>query len=617
MHGGAGGPGGPFGPGPVPGVQAFPVLAQGTRLLEQFSVEKVLGQGGYSRVYLARDPMQQEMALKVVHSFGLGEQLYRNLYEEYQSQARIREIQHVVRADRPLQCRHENMDLVLLPMERAQWSMRGWLDETSSRAGDEARLAKGLEFLTQACRGLAAIHRAGLVHLDIKPENLLLFQDGSTRQGEAQWLVKVADFGLSRGLERSGSQTEMQEGAGTPAYMAPEQIRAAHWRDVQSPADVYALGMILFELLDGDLPYSGSAAKIREKKLDRDMTIRTPQGPPHLVRLALRCLERDPGKRPTAEELAPLLILLDPEEEQAFAQAKNTNTEQGWQTFLSAYPQGRRAQEAQSSLNDLREARLAREREEAERKRREAGVPGQPWTEPYTGMEFIWVPGGTFEMGHSWVPYLTSIDEQPEHTVELDGFWLGKYPVTQAQWERIMGSNPSHFKGPNNPVEKVSWNDAQDFIRALHARSSAIGFRLPTEAEWEYSARAGTETYRYWGNDIDCSRANFGSSPSHGECNGRNPDQTSVVGSYPPNPWGLYDMLGNVLEWCQDWYDENYYTQSPRCNPTGPDSGTLRVSRGGSWLQKSNRVRSAFRSRNSPDNRSNSIGFRLVRAVSN
>lgn len=150
MQGGIGGvgqvgPGGHFGAGAAPGVQAFPVLAQGTRLLEQFIVESVLGEGGYCRVYLARDMMNNEIALKVLHSFGLREQLYRNLYEEYQAQAKIREIQHVVRADRPLQCRHENMDLVLLPMERAKWNMRGWLDETSSKTGDEARLVRERE----------------------------------------------------------------------------------------------------------------------------------------------------------------------------------------------------------------------------------------------------------------------------------------------------------------------------------------------------------------------------------------------------------------------------------------------------------------------------------------
>jgi predicted Zn finger-like uncharacterized protein len=238
-------------------------------------------------------------------------------------------------------------------------------------------------------------------------------------------------------------------------------------------------------------------------------------------------------------------------------------------------------------------------------------VPGQPWTEPFTAMEFVWVPGGTFEMGDLFRDGFGG--EKPVHTVELDGYWLGRYPVTQAQWEKVMGNNPSHFKGRNNPVEQVSWDDCQDFIRTLHMRSPASGFRLPTEAEWEYACRAGTRTSRYWGNDIDCSRANYGNGILSDECKGRNPCQTCAVGSYPPNPWGLYDMLGNVSEWCQDWYDYYYYAQSPRRNPTGPGGGSDRVYRGCSWGYDPRGVRSAYRGSFTPDLRNDSLGFRLLR----
>jgi formylglycine-generating enzyme required for sulfatase activity len=233
--------------------------------------------------------------------------------------------------------------------------------------------------------------------------------------------------------------------------------------------------------------------------------------------------------------------------------------------------------------------------------------PGQTWTEPFTNMEFVWVPAGSFEMGDLFGE--GHDDEQPVHMVDLDGFWLGKYPVTQAQWEKVMGNNSSRFKGPNNPVEQVSWDDCQDFIRTLHTRSPASGFRLPTEAEWEYAARSCGKKLRYpWGNELGVANANCDGCGSAWD-----DKSTSPVGSFKPNGLGLYDMSGNVWEWCQDWYDENYYAQSPRRNPTGPGGGSNRVNRGGSWYSNPWFVRTAYRYTDYPDYRDDHLGFRLLR----
>ncbi|OCC14196.1 serine/threonine kinase [Dissulfuribacter thermophilus] len=227
----------------------------------------------------------------------------------------------------------------------------------------------------------------------------------------------------------------------------------------------------------------------------------------------------------------------------------------------------------------------------------------KPFIEPITGMEFVWVPGGCFEMGcGSWQSDCDS-DEKPVHEVCVDGFWIGKYEVTQGQWKRVMGNNPSKFKkGDDYPVERVSWDDAQEFIKRLNSKSGRT-FRLPTEAEWEYACRSGGKEEKYCGGSaVDRLAWYWGNSGG----------STHRVGTKAPNGLGIHDMSGNVWEWCEDWYDEDYYRNSPRNNPKCPSSGSYRVSRGGSWYFNPRFVRSAYRNRFRPRNRLNYLGFRLV-----
>ncbi|MGE4297054.1 MAG: SUMF1/EgtB/PvdO family nonheme iron enzyme [Desulfovibrionaceae bacterium] len=221
------------------------------------------------------------------------------------------------------------------------------------------------------------------------------------------------------------------------------------------------------------------------------------------------------------------------------------------------------------------------------------------WTDPTTGMEFVWVPGGCFRMGSD----NCGSDEKPVHEVCVDGFWLGKYAVTQAEWTKVMDNNPSHFKGDRNPVESVSWDDAQEFIRRLNGKGNG-GFRLPTEAEWEYAARSGGKAETYAGGE-DVDRVAWHDGNSGGK--------THPVGGKAPNGLGLYDMSGNVWEWCQDWYGDHYYTSSLRANPTGPERGSRRVLRGGSWHYSPWDARSANRGRITPSSAGRIYGFRLSR----
>ncbi len=225
--------------------------------------------------------------------------------------------------------------------------------------------------------------------------------------------------------------------------------------------------------------------------------------------------------------------------------------------------------------------------------------------ETYTnsiGMEFVLIPAGTFQMGcSSWGEDCTD-NEKPRHEVEISRpFYLGKYEVTQAQWEAVMGNNLSRYKGAKYPVENVSWEDVKEFIGKLNEREGHNRYRLPTEAEWEYAARAKSTTAYCFGNDKDQLKDYA--------CYGRK-DGTCPVGKGKPNDWGLHDMHGNVWEWVEDW--DGAYGDGFERDPEGPRAGEYRVRRGGSWLSGAGRCRSAGRGDGTPGRRDFSCGFRLA-----
>lgn len=222
------------------------------------------------------------------------------------------------------------------------------------------------------------------------------------------------------------------------------------------------------------------------------------------------------------------------------------------------------------------------------------------------GVEFVLIPSGSFTMGSDPNFEEGQQDERPLHKVSISRpFYLGKYEVTQAQWVAVMGNNPSRFKGRNHPVERVSWHDVQDFIRRLNAQEGHERYRLPTEAEWEYAARAGTNTSYCLGDDKQALSR-------HAWYYDNARDTTRPVGQKQPNAWGLYDVHGNVREWVQDWYGETYYANSPEIDPKGPPSGKYRVDRGGSWGFNAVFCRSAFRGNVIPDSQLGYLGFRLA-----
>lgn len=238
------------------------------------------------------------------------------------------------------------------------------------------------------------------------------------------------------------------------------------------------------------------------------------------------------------------------------------------------------------------------------------------------GMDFLKLPPGSFTMGSPQKELFRDEDETP-HLVKLTrAFFIQETEVTQAQWKAVMGSNPSFFTecGDQCPVERVSWNDVARFLEALNKRGEGR-YRLPTEAEWEYACRAGSSSAFSWGDEPDCSKGMFNNNPRRGvaKClkevlaKGLKPSSPAPVRSYPPNQWGLYDMHGNVWEWCQDWYGP--YPAGEAVDPKGPEHGAFKVRRGGSWFKYSTFGRSANRNYAHPASRYNTTGFRLVREV--
>lgn len=249
------------------------------------------------------------------------------------------------------------------------------------------------------------------------------------------------------------------------------------------------------------------------------------------------------------------------------------------------------------------------------------------------GMSFVPIPAGSFLMGlndtdlaknsnYDKVRYKEEAtldwyeDEIPQRQVTIKSFWLGRHEVTQMQFEAVMGSNPSVFdECPLCPVDNVTWNMAQEFIKRLNAKNDGFSYRLPTEAEWEYAAKAGTTTNFAFGDSLTFEQANFDGSGPYGEnaVKGRFLQKTMAVGRYKPNDWGLYDMHGNVYEWVEDVKSDNYLglATDGSANLTKGDK-TIRVLRGGSWKDLAWFCRSFIRWNNPPDIANNEIGFRIV-----
>ena len=412
--------------------------------------------------------------------------------------------------------------------------------------------AKAIDFLNEPRHVIDGRPRQSIVHRDIKPQNLLLCGGG----------VKVADFGLARALDRTASGSR---GGMTPAYAAPELFE----HRVSAQSDQYGLAVTYCQLRTNRLPFEGSPVEVMAGHLTR---------PPNLAILpeaerpvVAKALAKDPGQRwPNCRAFVEELVGCCREHERL----KSTPT-----TYM------------QVLTNSI-------------------------------GMKLVNVPAGKFLMGSPEAEAERRDDEGPVHFVTLTRpFYLGAYQVTQEQFELVMdGQNPSEYRGPGrgrHPVDSLSWYDAVEFCRRLSSRfeerEAQRTYVLPTEAEWEYACRAGSQLPFSLGASLSSREANFNGEHPYGTAlAGPFLKGTTPVGMYPPNAYGLHDMHGNVWEWCADFYGSDYYGHSPDRDPLGPRIGISRVLRGGHWSFKGATCRSARRGKHAPGDPTPFDGFRVA-----
>ena len=628
----------------------------GEVILGRYMVERELGQGGMGVVYgcldrvggvrvavkclppeLAHDSMEME---EVRENFRLVYGL------SHPNIAGVRQLERDARGE------------YFLVMEVAEGeSLRKW-ERGKWKAGGVG-LSEAVAVLRQVAAALDYAHSEKVVHRDVKPGNVMI--DGKGR-------IKVLDFGLADQIRTSLSRASQtyRGTSGTGPYMSPEQWRG---RPQDGKTDQYALGVMAYEMLAGRLPFENTDMSVlREVVLKEEpdaipgvpdgamdairramakdrgerfascgefvealegkrsagtKTVDQPQSGPvqkpisvgaggekvflQKVRLAkaLEAAGREEMKKAEKETLERVREVLVAGEEALkagqfgaagalFGQTEGELSE--WQSGLTARREAEaRAEAEKQRLEEARrqeEERKARERAEAVA-RRKAGETKRIVLPGGVAMEMVWCPPGNFLMG-------SPADEsgRHQHWVTLtEGFWMAKYAVTQKQWKSVMENNPSHFMGDNLPVECVSWNDCQEFCQ-----KAGNGLRLPTEAEWEYACRAGSAG-AYGGT---------GRVKEMGWYDALSSGQTHPVGEKRPNAWGLYDMHGNVWEWCADWYDSGYYAKSPGVDPKGSASGKSRVLRGGCYWDDPRRCRSASRNCFNPSSRGRNFGFRPV-----
>jgi len=376
-------------------------------------------------------------------------------------------------------------------------------------------------------------------------------------------------------------------GLHTPTYSSPQQRRGD---DPDPRDDIHALGVIAYQMLTGKLdsgPGTGAMRALKRMNMADN-----------LAELLPSCTSEDLDERPeNAGEFRKKLVELSPSQASG-----GRRLPVGSEATGSRRPPLARTEPA-VVLPPPAPVRKARDRQQVTLS---GGV----------SMAFAWCPPGTFLMG-SPVSEEGRCENELQHEVTLTkGFWIGVCPVTQEQWLSVMGSNPSYFPDFTRPVDTVSWQEAIEFCENLKEKMG-LGVRLPTEAEWEYAARGGTATPYYWGHDLNGRQANCdGTYPCGVSQMGPYLARTSAVGTYAegyPHPWGLLDMLGNVWEWCMDWYDAEFFLRCPKYDPVCMDGEkNYLVLRGGCWHDDAKYARAACRSRSGQTRRIRFYGLRVV-----
>ena len=544
----------------------------------KYKIIRLIGEGGMASVYEAEHEMLgTKVAIKVLNPI---------LSANTQIKERFRNEAKVMAS-----LNHPNITKVIDYDERDQGLsitmelLNG--EDLSQKIKRDGPLSENevVNIFTQILSAFQYAHEEGVIHRDIKPSNIFILPNGQ---------VKILDFGIAKLFGQGNEMTQTGTQMGTPVFMSPEQVKGE--KSIDHRSDIYSLGVTLFFAINGKPPYDADNASqfdIFNKIVYESLPATSAYGYFNdLVNKACQ-KERDNRFQSCQEWLEALERKV--EKPSIFSHSeKSVEINNNQPEFRKVKFNIKYAFIGLVSVLVL----ISLSTNWFKNGSREKVV-----------VEWVSIPSGTFMMGSDTYERMRGKDET-QHEVTLNAFKISKYEVTFDQYDRFCeatGRTKPDDEGwgrGDRPVINVSWEDANAFAKWN-------GCRLPTEAEWEYAARAGTTTRFYTGDCINTDQANYnGRSPKNSCLRGENRQKTQPVGLSSPNAWGLYDMHGNVWEWCEDWYGR--YDTTIKNNPRGPASSTKRVRRGGSWRHQDNYCRSANRFANLPEYKSNYIGFRIV-----
>ena len=603
----------------------------------KYEIQRVLGQGGFGVTYLAlQQGLNRIVAIKEffmenfcvrnadTHHVTVATEGSREFVERYRNKF-LKEARNIAKLEHPnivsiIDVFEENSTAYYV----MKYAQNGSLDDKVKREGHLSE-ADAKRYILKIANALRFVHQHKMTHLDVKPANILLSDN------DEPWLI---DFGLSKQYDtETGEQTSSTPLGYSPGYAPIEQYMAGGAGTFSPESDIYSLGATFYKLLTGATPPDASTVANEGLPVQELKAKGVSQKTIYAIFQAMEHLRKD-----RLHDMDSFISLLEegpvqgPSEQPAIQPPSQPYTVQtiiSGETAPAAGVQDKDLCSLVDAVDSEEMGKIDQEQQlvhEAKKKRIRnllivmttmvvcvaivallymcRGYTIDTKTFDVNGVSFtmIHVEGGTFTMGatsemtepHSW--------EKPTHQVTLSSYYIGETEVTQALWKAVMGSNPSDFKGDDLPVEKVSWNDCQTFISKLNALTGK-NFRLPTEAEWEFAARGGNQSRhtQYSGSsridDVAWYEDNSGG-------------KTHPVKTKQPNELGIYDMTGNVWEWCQDWDDS--YDSSAQTNPTGASSGSHRVVRGGSWDSSPWDCRSSNRECGVPEYSGNEFGLRLV-----
>ncbi len=611
------------------------------KCLPTYEVLRKIGEGVYGSVFHVKDNLK-ERAVKVVPIMverslafrtpqELDSQISHDFYavQEYYGKIKgdgVIEIHDFHLMDKTVSKQEAKAYLIIL-MEFCPESLS---DHVIDHYPLSPRKAKNLMWeLAGILNRLSNRAKDAFIVKDLKPSNLLI----STNEK-----LLIGDLG---GLQRLHSISTAAKAQFTPNWSAPELIINSETANI--PSLLYSYGLVCYFIWYGTLPYAKKDFTERTRLIrDKGLVFSRSDMPYYAQGLIEKCLKFDPEQRPeNFSEIIRILsgdkrlIIDDPllSKGSDISGSRSANSQSRSSTSTSSQSGSKSMSSRSASQSKYSVSSESVKQKKTKKKGNivdidvaqleldskspfESHQIGDSWLEPTTGMEFMWVPGGTFRMGPGKWDKDGKHNEFPEHTVYIDGFWMGKFLVTQGNWNKVMANsfwkkvrlynyNPSWFKmGEDYPVEQVSWSEAREFPQRLVSfNKDKYHFRLPTEAEWEYAARSCGKHHKYAGGK------NLGTIAWHSANSGMT---SQPVGKKKPNKLGLYDMSGNVYEWCLDAYSESAYKKHKKNNPLITGKGPKRVIRGGSWSNSSHEMRCTYRASVNQEFKGNYLGFRLV-----